>query len=987
MKKLKFLFWLCAAICLAILSIRIPYVQTYLVKRYLVRYFDEVYVDRVSIGFNGAKAHKLALSAENLDLRVVDFDIKWSLRDLILLRELKISDMNADKVFINYIRFEEAAKSNPKISTIRKEENKNLQEQLAKFCRVINFIKSLKFPLKTTIDHMKINGLLSIDENIIAEVILDGSGFAPLSVAIVDIRSDVAIGKTTPVQLNFNGKAKIFQSINASIEDIDFNCDCEVFNPIGQSKKMFNITSIYKVTPSESLYRLHIGNDEGTKTLCNAEIKYQKDQQRLFIECEKSLDMRAFGGLILPPIAFNARLNGEFDFQNWNGLLKGNGGCIFGILGKNLAKTHLLPLKSSVSISGGVVLKMENGTLVVNSMEATCEDKENSWKVALSSTNPIVIWNKDAGCLASKNISNSGKSLCRITVEKFSPKVFSTDKSATKIDAIVSGQFDISSVDGCWMVKSSEKSLFKFDALTITKNSKKYVENVNVSCQAALSFGDTVQLAFSDIAIGETNGNEIAAGSVNLSFADDKQLSSLDCYAVCWLDQLAKISWFTTETPIKSGICSGRVNFSQTSDLTAIQGNLNLKSFVLNDKSVPINGRWVIDFTHANDNIKSNMELDVSGQGDTSVFLTIDTLHKNTTLDRPTLKFDLRGDTLFIPDMANLIKVPMDMFFASKDALSAKAKSIIFAMEQNDASLQQEQESLLFGWIEKWLNGNGECFASIKKLFLSDAIVLDNAECLCHITHNKVDLKTVSFLLAESPFDLKATLEYSENKIQNPYDFALSSTFYMKDIGKICKGINPSKEAMMDGTGKIDVELTSQGNDEWTAIKSGQGTINIECSNGAFHLANFLNQKNRAVLGAFEFVSEIFLEVDERIANANSLMEEFQQLCYDTVQINIQRNKELNILINELNILGPTIHINAFGLIAHTKYKYFYDSPLSIDVKMSAAGKLGEILDRLDLITYKPKNSKYMQGPRFNIKGTLANPDFSDFTRILYPLF
>jgi hypothetical protein len=959
-----------------------------MVKRYLVRYFDEVYVDRVSIGLNGAKIHKLALSAKNLDLRVVDFDAKWSPRDLILLHELKISDVNADKVFISYIRSEKAAKSNPKAPVVGKDEHKNLQEQLAKFCGVIDFVKSPKFPLKATIDHMKINGLLSIDEYIIADITLDGSGFAPLSAATIDIRSDVAIGKTTPIHLNFNGKAKIFQSINASIEDMDFNCDCEVFNPTEQSKKMFNITSIYKMTASENLYRLHIRNREGTETLCNAEIKYQKDQRRLFIECEKSLDMIAFGGSILPSIAFNARLSGEFEFQDWNGLLKGNGGCI---LGKNFTKAYLPSLRPNVSISGGVTLKMVNGTLVVNSMEAICEDKEDSWKIALSSTNPIVVWNKDAGYLASKNILNSGKSLCRLTVEKFSPTVFSTalstEKSTGKIDTLISGQFDISSVDGYWMVKSSEKSLLKFDALTITKNSKKYIENVNVSCQAALNFGNTVQLAFSDIAINEINGNEVAAGSISFSFDNNNRFSALDCYAVCRLDQLMQNSWLTREIPIKSGICSGHVNFAQTSDLTAIQGSLNLKSFALNDKLVPINGRWIIDFTHANDNIKSNMELNVSGQGDTSMFLTIDTLHGNNAFAKPTLKFDLRGDTLFIPDMINLAKIPMGVFSVSRNTLSDKTKSIASAMEQNDTSVQQERESPLFGGIKKWLKGNGECFVGIKKLFFPGEVVLDNAECLCYMTPNKIDLKTVNFLLAESPFNLKATLEYSENKTQNPYDFALSSTFYMKDIGKICKGINPSKEAMMEGTGKIDIELASQGKDEWTTIKSGQGTIDIACSNGALHLANFLNQKDRAILAVFGIASEIFSETDERIADVNFLMEEFQQLDYDTIQANIQRNEKLNILMRELNILGPTIHINASGSIAHMKYKHFYNSPLVIDVKINAAGRLGEIFDRLNLITHKPKSSKYMQGPRFNIEGTLVNPDFSGFTKILYPSF
>jgi hypothetical protein len=956
-------------------------------RRYLARHFDEAYVDRISIGFHGAKIRKLALSAKSIDVRVVDFDVKWSLRDLILLHELKISDMYADKVFINYTRAEAAAKSGPKVPITGKGEYKDLQERLSKFQSVIEFVKSPKFPLKTTIDHMKVNGLLSIDEYIIAEISLDGSGFAPLSAAIVDIKSDVAIGETTPMRLNFNGKAKIFQSSNASIEDIDFDCDCKLLDPTQQSRKTFNITSLYKVTPSESLYRLHIGNDERTSVLCNAEIKYQKDQQKLFIECEKLLDLTMFGASILPQIVFDTRWSGEFEFQNWNGLLKGNGSCI---LGKNFIKTYLPSLKPDVSISGGIVLKMVNGTLVINSMETTCGDKDASWKIALFATNPVVIWNKDAGYLASKNIFNSGKSLCRVTVEKFNPKVFSTAKSADKIDTIISGQFDISSVDGCWNIKSSEKSLLKFDALTITQNSKKHIENVNVTCQAALNLGNTVQLTFSDIAVNETNGDEIAAGTVSFSFADNKRLNALDCYLVCRLDQLAQISWLAAGTPIKSGICSGHINFTQTSDSTAVQGNLNLKSFMLDDNSVPISGQCVVDFTHSNDDIKSNMELDISGQNDTSVFLTTNTFYENNTLDKPTLKFDLRGDTLSIPDLINLAKVPIGIFSTfstNRNTLSTKTKTIASAIEQNDASVQQEPKSSLFKWIKKWLKGKGECLVSIKKLFFSDEGALDNVECLCYMTHDRVDLKTINFLLAESPFDLKATLKYFQDKIQDPYDFTLTSTFLMKDIGKICEGIKPSGEAVMEGTGRIDIQLASTGNDEWTTIRSGEGTIDISCSNGVLHLANFLNQKNRAILNAFEFSSGILSQANDHVANANFLMEEFQRLCYDSIRISIYRNKDLDILMKELNIFGPTIHVNASGSIAHARHKYFYNSPLSIDVKIGAAGKMGEIFDRLGLIASKPKNSQYMQGPRFNIRGTLVDPDFSDFTRILYPLF
>ncbi|MDR2779324.1 MAG: hypothetical protein LBB16_03525 [Puniceicoccales bacterium] len=971
-------------VVLAILSIRVPYVQKYVVKRYLKQCFSGVYVDTVSVGFSAAKVRKLAFSFKNIDFKVSDFDVTWSLRDLIFLRELKIKDMSANGVFINCIKSEAATKTKFKLPINQKEAYENLQKRLEILGAAINFVKSSKFSMKTTIDHMKISGLLGINEFLIADFTLDGTGFAPLNAAIVNIKSDVAIGVSTPARLSFDGRAKIFQSQSTSIDDIDFNCDCELFNPAEQYKKIFNITSFYKVTPSENSYRLRIESNQSNEVICNAEIKHQKDQQKLFIECESFLDMTAFDASVLPPLTLNTRCSGEFEFQNWSGLLKGNCECI---LGTKIIKTYFPSLKSILSISGGIALKMTNGTLAINTMDAICDNEDHSWKIALSSTNPIIIWNKDAGYLAPKNIFNSGKNLCRITVEKFNPKVFSTTKKMLKFDTAISGQFDISSADGCWRIKSSEKSPLQLSDLTVTQISKKHIEKINISGQAALIFGNTTQLMFNDVAINGINGDTIVAGAISLSFDNNKRLNMLDCNAVCYLNQLAQIPWFATEIPIKSGVCSGRVNFTQTLTSVAAQSNLQLKSFTLKCSPVPINGKWTVDFTRTNDDIKSNMTLNMAGQYDTSVFITIDTLHNSNMSDKPILHFDLRGDALSIPDLINIIKVPTSIVSKNSDALSASIKNTSRIIEYDDTSLQQENTSPPFVWIEKWVKGNGECFVGIKKLFLPCEMVLDDVECLCHMTDSRIDLKTINFLLAESPFNLNATLEHFKEKVPNPYNFALNGTFYMKNMANICRKVIPSREVIMEGTGKIDIQLTSEGVDELATIKSGHGMINVECSSGVLHLANFLDPKNRAILSALGLSSEFFSQVDNRIAYVNSFIEELQQLPYDTIKMSLQRDKNLDIIIDEMKMIGPTAHLSAYGVIPYIRHKRFYDSPLSIDVQMNVAGRLGEILDYLGLITDKPKNSRYMQGPRLKIKGTLAAPNFSDFTKILCPLF
>ena len=44
-------------------------------------------------------------------------------------------------------------------------------------------------------------------------------------------------------------------------------------------------------------------------------------------------------------------------------------------------------------------------------------------------------------------------------------------------------------------------------------------------------------------------------------------------------------------------------------------------------------------------------------------------------------------------------------------------------------------------------------------------------------------------------------------------------------------------------------------------------------------------------------------------------------------------------------------------------------------------------MDKIGLVTYKSDRSKYMQGPRFSIGGTVGKPDYSSAIKLLAPIF
>ncbi|MDR2737750.1 MAG: hypothetical protein LBB18_02295, partial [Puniceicoccales bacterium] len=102
MKTLRNLFLFTVVFAVSfVAAVRSPSVQKVVAVRYLKRHFSRVYLGRISVGATSAKIENLSLSLKNADFRVADCKISWSLKPLLVLRELKIEDVIADGVFIS----------------------------------------------------------------------------------------------------------------------------------------------------------------------------------------------------------------------------------------------------------------------------------------------------------------------------------------------------------------------------------------------------------------------------------------------------------------------------------------------------------------------------------------------------------------------------------------------------------------------------------------------------------------------------------------------------------------------------------------------------------------------------------------------------------------------------------------------------------------------------------------------------------------------
>jgi hypothetical protein len=545
---------------------------------------------------------------------------------------------------------------------------------------------------------------------------------------------------------------------------------------------------------------------------------------------------------------------------------------------------------------------------------------------------------------------------------------------------LASWQAEVVSKNGIFTLKSWGNRPLMLKKCTFVKNLKKYCDGVDISCSPTITFAEKVDVSFDDISVNLSDGSDVIAGSATISSSGAR----FDCNFVSKLDNLTKLPMMSQSPSIKSGICSGHVGCTRDGDSLSGSMELRVREFTLKDDATPVDGEGSVLFKRAPDDFQATIDLTLSGEHDTAMSLAV-TADEDENTRKTDTKIELRGDSICVSDVINIARIPISVLVPG-NALNALWRSqIAYAadVESDDMFFAGEKPRAVAAWSV--ISGSG--VAEVKKIFLSKSLCLDNFECLCSVTDEKIDLKTVNFTVEESQFNLNSKMEFLSENTENQYAFSLYGSLEMANIGKLCRAIDPSGTALLDGEGKMSVQLASNGKNLWDTLKEVRGSVNANCSNGALCLTRLLGKKDRAVAEAIELAGVFLAQKSDKMASANALVNRLKHLEYDEIEISVKRNNSLDIVVDKFSISGPEIYITGNGRVSYVKYKHFKNYPLVLDFCTYAAGELGETMDSLGLIIDKPRNAQYMCGPHFTLGGTVGRINYSDFIRILCQFF
>ncbi|MDR1432826.1 MAG: hypothetical protein LBI61_00600 [Puniceicoccales bacterium] len=967
LRRLFFLLLVAAVVAVAVAMS--PFTHRTVALRYLRKYFHDVRLERLFVGPNVIKINGLSLAKDSLEFMVSHCTIEWSLKDMIFLKELKIRSIKSDDIFLSYRKCEEDAKKWKPMSF-----NEGYNKFREKVIAASTMPKFISMP-RVTVDRIELRGLIDFQEFIFADVAIEGGGLTPLGTAIVDINADVGIEMEQPLDMKVTVQMKIFQSAEAVLSDIEFRARCNVSNQTERPSKELAIDFTAKIDSDGSSHHLSVGFSE-MDPLCFADVRFSREAKSLSVEYVHDIYWSDFTEILqnrnFPEFETEARIGGEFDLNDLDGILKISGRVA---VGNGFAVMLLPSLKSDLSFAVESTLKMDKGTMSIGSLSSICNSGDGAVKILCRQANPVIIWSQNAGFLIGKNIRDAGKDLAKIEVVNFNPQFAVDSSAATKLDALVSGQFNVSSKGGVFTVKSCENCPFDLKKCSIFKKGKK-CGAVDVSCFATVDLGETLRATFDDISIVSLDGEPIFVGSVAFSSAAAKCEYTAECEAVCQLSNLCKLPVLSGMTTAKSGVCSGYAEIAGTNGLINGKSELKLKGLLCEGQSTPLNGECAIDFSHTPDTVAVNVGLNLFGMHTTSADLAVET-SGNAAGGTEEVKFELKGDSISVEDLKNVFAVPFGDSKINGSGSYAKVERLL-PMDNDSTILVPVMQPPQAAWAGVKVRG----IIDVAKVFVAESMVIDKLECCCIVDDDKIDLKTLGFRLAESPFNLEAKLEYAKDNGEDPYIFSLHSTFASENIGKICKLMDKSSSAAMDGSCEASLWLNSEGSDPMEAIKKVQGKLDMRCESGMIRPMRFLDKRNVAIVDAIGVVGTLPIGVGSRFRPAGALVDRLQSIDYDFIMVSAKRGQNLDIILDECTMVGPEILVKVDGEVPYEKNKSFMSLPIVIALDVGVDGSLGESFNALGLVRDKLPNEQYVHCPKFFIKGTIAKPDFSDFLKI-----
>lgn len=971
-------------------TVRTPFAQRGIITHFLKKYFNEVYLDKISIGLSSARVKKISLSTQTIDIKLDNASISWSFHDLLFAKKLTINDIDLSELIVSYHNTQEQPSTNNTILPERLDSRSGTQiEQaqlrLKQIGQLLAQYINPRIPPKITIKHIKATGIFDINEILVADVTVECGPIAPMTKTTATIDADISIENKQPISATFDGILQFSQTEDGTINDLSFKTQCNLIDNHSILQKSLNSTLTFSNSTSDKALSITIDGIEDDKALLSIAVDFMQSTNVLKMKCSHNFDIATLSPLFpsqeLPRLESNFDIDGEVNLKSFEGAAK----CTINtVLSKNIINMFVPEICSDISFSSDLSFLISDHNIRLHSLEGVINSSDDAIKILFFTPSEIIILNQSQGLVLAQNIKNSNTALLEIMIENFNPSVLL--KTSSIADTNISWTFDIASKNNTWYITTPEDNPLIAQNLSLKVNNNKYLHDTKFSCCPQFIFGKSTGITINNMQLNDSNDATIIDGAITFEANIKDNKYNINGYIVSNLNKLAHIPYCSCREDIVSGIFSSEFDYKQSGNNINAKTDVRLKSLKTSTSKAPISGTLSANYIKSDGEHTLSMPINIDGQHSTSLEIGVEA-HENEDQDQTlhNITATLKGDCLSVPDLTEIVHTIVKL--AKKHDRHIPSKFTTFH-HQNTISKREHSTSNLF-------RCDGKIITNIQKILITDHIPLNNFDAFLTLNNNTIELKLLNFSIADSSINAFGTVKPISNKKSRnqQYNISFNTTAECRDIEKLYATILPSKIPAITGTGTAQLSITANETSLNDLMENIAGEICITCNNGTIMPFNLMSMKTNAIIDTIEIANKmifndcLFGSKNGKASNIYQLKQAAQSIDYNDINIRIKRNEKGNFVIKDCDIIGPTMHAYAIGNVQYLKHKSFNSFPLFISISCDVAGELGHAMDNLGLIAEKPRHAKYMQGPRCTIKGTVGHPDYSSFIELLYPLF
>ena len=284
--------------------------------------------------------------------------------------------------------------------------------------------------------------------------------------------------------------------------------------------------------------------------------------------------------------------------------------------------------------------------------------------------------------------------------------------------------------------------------------------------------------------------------------------------------------------------------------------------------------------------------------------------------------------------------------------------------------------------LAAWAGFTGHAIIDFKRIQAGGGYSIENLQGELILEPDRIVLPHIKADLGESPLVIDGEITFNRNRTL-PYQFEARIDLQNFDAGKFLAAANPGRLPAVEGIFNIGGQARSDGSDLPALLKHVRGQVQMDSAGGLFRVLETGGERAQTAL-ALAGIAGIFL--GDRIQGLDALSrltDYLSEVPYDEIKIEAVRGRDLNINLTNFTVLGPEIHVTGAGMVHYRDNLTVMNQPLRIDALLAAKGQAAYLLNDLGQLTSRKDALDYYRGPAFSIRGTPANPDYSELFRVL----